>query len=547
MLAMSLVGLGLLSGLDARPARADFTFGEPVNIQSDFPFLDPATEWIDCFSADGLEAYFESQRSGGYGLMDLWVLKRASVEDAWGPPENLGPLVNGARWDKQAFISADGLELYFYSDRPGGYGGCDLYVTRRATRTSPWELPTNLGPKVNGSFDEFFPAVSLDGLELYFNSLRPDGYGDWDLYVSKRATTNDPWGDPNNVGPAVNSPGQDAWAKLSPDGLLMFFTSNRPGGSSDFDGHVARRATRSTPWQPAVALGPIVNTTMFNEPIVTADGSALYILRDAGDGQTTLTWKAPILPIVDFNGDGKVDGKEALATAQHWGQNYPPCDIAPYAWGDGVVDVKDLTVLAGYIGQEVNDPSLIAHWALDETEGTTAHDSAGANDAMVLGGATWQPTEGKIGGALAFDGKDDFVRSGSVVLDPAKGPLSVIAWVKGGAPNKVIVSQASGADWLYLNQYGMLTTDLKSGGKDGKSLTSDAFVTDDQWHRVVLTWDGTNRTLQMDGVEVARDTQPNLAASSGSLHIGGGKNLGTTAFWSGLIDDVRIYNRAVQP
>jgi hypothetical protein len=233
--------------------------------------------------------------------------------------------------------------------------------------------------------------------------------------------------------------------------------------------------------------------------------------------------------------------------AQHWGQNKSLYDIGLTPLGDGVVDVNDLTVLAGYIGQDVNDPTLIAHWALDETEGMTTHDSAGSNDAMALGGATWQPAGGKIGGAVALDGKDDFVRSGSVVLDPAKGPLSVIAWVKGTTPGRVIVSQTSGADWLYLNQYGMLTTGLKSAGRDGKSLTSDAFVTDDQWHRVVLTWDGANRTLQMDGAEVARDRQPDLAASSESLHIGGGKNLTPAAFWSGLIDDVRIYNRAVSP
>jgi hypothetical protein len=92
-----------------------------------------------------------------------------------------------------------------------------------------------------------------------------------------------------------------------------------------------------------------------------------------------------------------------------------------------------------------------------------------------------------------------------------------------------------------------LTTDLGAAGASGTSLTSDAHVLDDQWHRVVLTWDGANRTLQMDGVEVARDTQPSLAPSSGALHLGGGKTLTTGTFWSGLIDDVRVYNRAVSP
>jgi hypothetical protein len=280
---------------------------------------------------------------------------------------------------------------------------------------------------------------------------------------------------------------------------------------------------------------------------MSVDGSTFYFNsnRPGGYGDYDI-WQVSVLPIVDFNGDGKADGKEVLAMAEHWGQNKSLYDIGLSPMGDGVVDAKDLTVLAGYIGQEVNDPSLIAHWALDETAGMMAADSAGDNDAMVLGNAAWQP-DGKIGGALAFDGKDDFVRSGKSVLDPSQEPLSVIVWIKGGAPNRVIVSQASGADWLYLNQYGMLTTDLKSSGTSGKSLTSDAYLLDDQWHRVALVWDGTNRSLYADGVEVAKDAQPNLAASSGNLQIGGGKNLTPTTLWSGLIDEVRIYNRAVQP
>jgi hypothetical protein len=206
MVVTSLVGLGFLAGLDAPPARADFTFGAPVNIQSDFPLLDPATEWITSFSADGLEVYVNSVRSGGQGGYDLWVLTRASVEDDWGPPENLGPIVNTASNDWGASITVDGLELYFHSNRPGGYGYADIYVTRRATRTSPWGPATNLGPKVNGSFQDIWPVVSPDGLELYVSSGRPGNLGAGDIYVSKRATTQDPWGDPVNLGPAVNSP-----------------------------------------------------------------------------------------------------------------------------------------------------------------------------------------------------------------------------------------------------------------------------------------------------------------------------------------------------
>ena len=93
----------------------------------------------------------------------------------------------------------------------------------------------------------------------------------------------------------------------------------------------------------------------------------------------------------------------------------------------------------------------------------------------------------------------------------------------------------------------MLTTDLKSSDTNGKSLTSDAYLLDDQWHRVALVWDGTNRALYADGVKVAKDTQSNLAASNGNLLIGCGKSVTPTTFWTGLIDEVRVYSRVVQP
>ena len=356
MVVTFLVGLCFLTGLEVPVAHADFTFGEPVNIQSDFPFLDPATEWIFCFSADELEVHIVSPRAGGQGNYDIWVSKRASIRDHWGPPENLGPLVNSASWDGMPFLSADDLELYFQSERPVGSGETDLYMTRRATRTSPWEAATNLGPKVNSASTEMVPSVSPDGLELYFLSTRPGGYGGSDFYVSTRATRNDPWGDAVNVGPAVNSPGGELAASFSPDGLLMFFGSDRPGGVGPYgDGYVTRRASRSAPWQPAVNLGPVVNRTVFNWPFMSADGSALCILCDPNDEGMNWTYKAPILPIVDFNADGKVDLTDLVMMIQNWGSNKTLYDIGPYAWGDGKVDIEDLKVFMTYY-EKANPP-----------------------------------------------------------------------------------------------------------------------------------------------------------------------------------------------
>jgi hypothetical protein len=554
LLASAFVGLVILGSGNV---KADFTFGNPVKVALGLGVQDR----IDCLSYDGLEMYIAaySYLPGGQGTadIDICVLRRASKDDDWGPPENLGPAVNSANFDILSSISADGLTLYFCSDRLyGDDEHYDIFVSTRATRGDPWGQAVNAGPTINGPGGVNFGGawISPDGLELYIASLgtRPGGYGAKDLWVAQRATTSDSWAEPVNLGPAVNTQYGDTFCSLSPDGRLLLFSPNynsaplRPVGYGGPDLWMARRASLSDPWQAPVNLGPQVNGPAVDiQPRISPDGRTLYFLSNRGGSY--YAWEAPIAPVVDFNGDGKVDGKEVLAMAEHWGENYPPCDIAPFAWGDGVVDANDLMVLAEYIGQDVNDPTLIARWTLDETAGMTAADGVGGNDAMVLGNAAWQPQGGKIGGALAFDGKDDFARSGKCVLDPAKGPLSVIAWVKGGAPNRVIVSQSSGADWLYLNLYGMLATDLKSSGEDSQSLTSDAHVLDDQWHRVVMTWDGTYRTLQMDGVEVARDTQPDLAPSSGVLQMGAGKALAPGGFWSGLIDDVRIYNRAVQP
>jgi hypothetical protein len=256
-------------------------------------------------------------------------------------------------------------------------------------------------------------------------------------------------------------------------------------------------------------------------------------------------WQAPILPIADFNGDGKVDGSDVRAMADRWGTDDSSCDIGPMTWGDGVVDLEDLRVLAGYIGEEVDDPTLIAHWALDEAEGTVAHDSVGTNNGTVTGNALWQPDGGKVGGALDFDGMT-FVAT-DFVVDPHEGPFSVIAWIKGGGPGQVIVSQQAGANWLVADPLdGSLATELK-GGRMGKKLGSLAVITDGDWHRVGLAWDGSNRSLYVDDVLVTEDTQTGLDSSPGGVVLGCGTNTAPGTCWTGLIDDVRLYNRAVKP
>lgn len=92
----------------------------------------------------------------------------------------------------------------------------------------------------------------------------------------------------------------------------------------------------------------------------------------------------------DFNRDGKVDIKDLLILIEHWRQDEPSVDIAPLPDGDGIVDSEDLALLMEYWQEEIPEFDLVALWRLDETEGTVAYDSSGANDGFVIGAPVWQ-------------------------------------------------------------------------------------------------------------------------------------------------------------
>ncbi len=198
--------------------------------------------------------------------------------------------------------------------------------------------------------------------------------------------------------------------------------------------------------------------------------------------------------------------------------------------------------------------AMIAYWTLDEVQGNRAADSTARHDGVVHGGALWQPANGKKAGALAFDGVDDYVSTG-FVCNPSTGPFSVFAWVKDGARGQVIIGQELGANWLRADETtGALRTDVRQPGSSGRSgkpagppLVSSAVITDGRWHRVGFVWDGGQRVLYVDDIEVARDTAAGLEPAVGGLRLGANGTRTAGTFWSGLIDDVRIYSRAVKP
>ncbi|MBN2592845.1 MAG: PD40 domain-containing protein [Sedimentisphaerales bacterium] len=530
--------------------KADFLYGTPTNLGPPVNFGSDG-EGEASISADGLSLYFTALRSGGQGSGDIWVTTRASVSNPWGEPVNLGPAVNSYAWDGEPSISSDGLSLYFGSQRSGGYGMADIWVTTRASVSDPWGQAVNLGPTINTSFDDVEVCISADGLSLYIDSFREGGYGSTDLWVAKRETLSDPWSEPINLGPTINTTESESAPSISADGRVLFFSdffAIRPGGQGKNDIWMTTRASISDPWGEPINLGPAINTSAMDiHPNISADGSTLYFSSDRS-GSTGLSdlWQVSIDPVVDLNSDGIVDSTDMCIIVDHWGTDNSLCDIGPTPLGDGIVDVQDLIVLSEHLFEDVNDPTLISHWALDETEGMTAHDSVNDNDDFVMGNALWQPNDGKINGAIELDGLDDCI-IGSVGPNPADGPCSVIAWIKGGAPGQTIVAQPGTADMLAVDSEGKLMTGLNGLGQNSEPLLSQAYVTDGQWHRVALVWDGARRKLFVDGITVAEDTQDGQGVFGSGLYIGVGKNYTAGTFFSGLIDDVRIYNRIVSP
>jgi hypothetical protein len=251
-------------------------------------------------SKDGLSLYFISNRPGGYGANDIWVTQRASVDDPWGPPQNLGPTINTEFNDFAPNLTIDGHHLYLNSDRPGGCGSSDLYVARRKDKRDDfaWGPPENLGCDVNTSYNESGPLFFDDEANhrqlLYFTSLsRPDGLGDYDVYVSTRNSDDEPWGPGTNVA-ELNGCCRDTRTAISRDGLEMFLSSDvtgRPGGIGGQDLWVSTRATTSDPWSTPANLGPTVNTTFFDgAPALSFDGSTLYFFsaRPGGFGLNDL-------------------------------------------------------------------------------------------------------------------------------------------------------------------------------------------------------------------------------------------------------------------
>ena len=270
-------------------------------------------DWAPSVSSDGLSLLFFSQRALTLRQdRNLWISTRRTVSDAWGIAEALGPPVDGRALDGAPNLAADGLTLYFMS----AVSTYELCMSTRPSTEDQWEAPVELGPPINSWAREIGPAVSTDGLELFFSSDRPveKALGDDDIYVSTRPSTDAPWGTPVNLGATVNSQVAEAYVSLAAADLLLFFCSFRETGSGATDIWVSARATKADPWGSALNLGPTINSPYYDGNLrVSADCNTFYLSTSRPGGQGWLDiWQGAIVSTPSELPKDK--GKDGVAT-----------------------------------------------------------------------------------------------------------------------------------------------------------------------------------------------------------------------------------------
>lgn len=189
--------------------------GEPINT--------PKNEGAQCITADGKTLYFTAcSRNDSYGRCDIY--QSDFVDGVWTNPVNLGPNVNTESWESQPAVSSDGRQLFFVSNRAGGRGGKDIWVSYK-NANGVWMEAKNIGDKINTNKDDISPFLHWDNQTIYFASKGFVGMGGFDVFVS-RLNGSGEWGEARNIGYPINSPSDDNSLIVAKDGRTAYFASS---------------------------------------------------------------------------------------------------------------------------------------------------------------------------------------------------------------------------------------------------------------------------------------------------------------------------------
>jgi outer membrane protein OmpA-like peptidoglycan-associated protein len=176
-------------------------------------------------SIDNKHLYFAMMRDEGGNQPNCDIYVSDYVDEEWKGIRKLSQNVNDPiYWDSQPTVSADGNTIYFASDRPKGYGGIDIYFTKRDSKTGDWSVPQNAGPKINTSGDEKTPFLHSDSETLYYSSNGHFGFGGYDIFYIRKNDKGE-WLDPQNIGYPINTEADDTGFFVSTDSKTGYFFS----------------------------------------------------------------------------------------------------------------------------------------------------------------------------------------------------------------------------------------------------------------------------------------------------------------------------------
>jgi len=236
-----------------------FNSGEPMT----YPFNETDDNQGGCsISIDNKHLYFAMMRQEGGAQPNCDIYISDFADDSWSEIRKLSANVNHPiYWDSQPTIASDGLTLYFASDRPGGYGGIDLYVTMKDPKTGVWSIPKNLGPKINTKGDEKTPFIHSDSETLYFSSTGHFGFGGYDIFYVRKDEKGE-WMEPENIGSPINGDTDDTGFFVSTDAKSGYFFSYDEGkvrgkGVGRYDLYYFDLYAEARPQQVAFVSGDI--------------------------------------------------------------------------------------------------------------------------------------------------------------------------------------------------------------------------------------------------------------------------------------------------
>ncbi|PZF73241.1 OmpA family protein [Taibaiella soli] len=262
-----------------------------------YPINTLSQEASQCVSADRHYLFFmrcDNRSPNGWdkGGCDLYMAYTA--DSIWSTPESFGATINTPGFEGMPCLSSDNRELYFVSDRPGGFGGKDIWMSR--FEHGLWQEPRNLGPEINTPGNEISPYLFADNQTLYFASDGHVGMGGSDLYRSKRVDDST-WSHPENLGYPINTPYDEISLNLTQDGKKAYLSSDRDSAAGNFDIYEMNWPENLQP-QPVTFIKGYVYDSLSKERLNNANifisdastGAELYEYKsNRGDGSFTFT------------------------------------------------------------------------------------------------------------------------------------------------------------------------------------------------------------------------------------------------------------------